>query len=69
MKNPFPVRPDTWEAIDDLGRALPTGDMTGPRRDRAVGLFYWTWHNSPGGKAVNVDKIIKIGRASCRERV
>ena len=59
MKNPYPVRPDTWTAVDSLGRIVPGGDLTGAPRERAVGLFYWTWHNSPGGQAVNVDKIVR----------
>ena len=36
--NPFP-------ATDALGRGLPDQqDVGGPRKDRYVGLFYWTWH-------------------------
>lgn len=36
--------PDTWDAVDGLGRKL--GDMeslTAPRK-KLVGIFYWTWH-------------------------
>lgn len=41
------VMPDTWDAIDELGRVLPNETQTGaPRADRRVGIFYWTWHNS-----------------------
>ena len=41
------VCPDTWDAIDELGRVLPDAAQTGPvREDRQVGIFYWTWHDS-----------------------
>ena len=34
-------------ATDGLGRQLPMPDEVGPeRKDRAVGLFYWTWHTA-----------------------
>ncbi len=37
--------PSTWDAVDGLGRVLPTNEETGDiREDRFVGLFYWTWH-------------------------
>lgn len=39
------VRPDTWVAVDGLGRTLPTYEEVGERDDeKFVGLFYWTWH-------------------------
>lgn len=37
---------DTWAATDALGRKLPGYDAAGPPRNKYVGLFYWTWHNS-----------------------
>ncbi len=37
--------PDTWDAVDGLGRVLPSHEHTGDvRKDRFVGIFYWTWH-------------------------
>lgn len=34
-----------FAATDALGRVLPTYKETGPqRKDKFVGLFYWTWH-------------------------
>lgn len=37
--------PDTWAAVDGLGRVLPGNAETGdPKKDKYVGLFYWTWH-------------------------
>ena len=59
MEKRYPAMPDTWNAIDSLGRALPAEDNVGGPRERFVGLFYWTWHNSPGGRAVNVTKTIR----------
>ena len=42
----FVIEPDTWEAIDDLGRSLPdSSSVAAPRKDRQVGIFYWTWHD------------------------
>jgi len=35
---------DTWVATDALGRSLPGYDEVGPpRKNRTVGIFYWTW--------------------------
>jgi hypothetical protein len=42
------VSPDTWGAVDDLGRVLPTYEQVGPpRKDRTVGIFYFTHNNEP----------------------
>ena len=39
------VRPDTWVAVDGLGRSLPTYEEVGERDgEKFVGLFYWIWH-------------------------
>ena len=39
------VLPDTWDAVDGLGRILPGHEETGDlRENRYVGIFYWTWH-------------------------
>jgi len=39
------VLPDTWDACDGLGRILPGHEQTGGvRKDKYVGIFYWTWH-------------------------
>jgi len=59
MEKRYPAVPSTWNAIDDLGRVLPAHDNVGGPREKVVGLFYWTWHNSPGGKAVNYTKILE----------
>ncbi len=42
---------DTWVATDDLGRVVPGNEDCGsPKKDKQVGIFYWTWHtgNRPG---------------------
>ena len=52
---------DTWVATDALGRKLPDHAVAGDLRpDRAVAMFYWTWHiggNTDLGPA-NVNEII-----------
>ena len=41
------VQPDTFAAIDDLGRVLPGFEQTGAvRPEKQVGIFYWTWHDT-----------------------
>ncbi|MBQ7380307.1 MAG: hypothetical protein IJW70_11600 [Clostridia bacterium] len=35
---------DTWEAVDMLGRPVASVEDVGPKNDRQVGIFYWTWH-------------------------
>lgn len=56
------VNPDTWTAVDGLGRTLPTAEQTGEKKqDKFVGMFYWIWHyhhlqNRP---ARNVTEMLK----------
>ena len=52
------AHPTTWVATDELGRTLPTYEETGgPREDRTVALFYWSWHVSQsGGEPLNIQK-------------
>jgi len=39
-------------ATDALGRKLPEHQETGNvKKDKFVGLFYWTWHTQPGVKS------------------
>ena len=39
------VSPDTWVAVDGLGRSLPTyGEVGKTDKEKFVGLFYWIWH-------------------------
>jgi len=44
------VRADTWVATDALGRRVPGLGECGPvRKDKWVGIFYWTWHRPSRG--------------------
>ncbi len=44
------VLADTWVATDGLGRALPGASECGPlKKEKWVGIFYWTWHTPRGG--------------------
>ena len=39
------LRADTWVATDALGRSQPGLAEAGPvKKDKWVGIFYWTWH-------------------------
>ncbi len=39
------INPDTWTAVDGLGRTLPTAEEAGEKnKEKFVGMFYWTWH-------------------------
>lgn len=56
------VYADTWTATDGLGRTLPGIEEAGEKRkDKFVGLFYWTWHYNfaPSTEPKNVNEIIK----------
>ena len=45
-------------AVDGLGRVLPMeAEAGGERKDRFVGLFYWTWHVS---QAKNVRQVVNV---------
>ncbi len=53
------VDPTTWTAVDGLGRTLPDNSQTGGKKDKKVGIFYWTWHyNFMGNKVCNVNNIL-----------
>lgn len=56
------VQPDTWAAVDGLGRTLPTYAEVGETdNEKFVGLFYWLWHYNfaSGFEADNVTEILK----------
>ncbi len=41
------IRPDTWAAVDGLGRTLPmAGEVREKNNRKFVGMFYWTWHTN-----------------------
>lgn len=59
------VKPDTWTAVDGLGRNLIKYDDAGDKReDKTVAMFYWSWHYSQAGKGTyevtNVQKHISL---------
>ena len=48
-----PVPPAPWPLTDALGRAAPLAgeaNVPNPRADRFVGIFYFLWHDSAGGR-------------------
>ena len=46
--------PDTWGAVDALGRVLPDFRQVGPpRAGKTVGIFYFTANNQPGHPILN----------------
>lgn len=41
------ICPDTWAAVDGLGRTLPVKGEVREKNDRKfVGMFYWIWHTN-----------------------
>lgn len=41
------IRPETWAAVDGLGRTLPGAkDVHEKDTTKFVGMFYWTWHEN-----------------------
>ena len=55
------IDPDSWAAVDDLGRTVSTYDEVGDTREgKYVGIFYWTWHyQQTGTKAYNLTQIME----------
>ncbi len=52
--------PDTWAAIDGLGRTLPMHEDVGDaREDKSVAMFYWDWHNTDDGAPLNVTEFMR----------
>ncbi len=53
------IDPTQWSAVDGLGRTVPGYREVGAKKDKVVGMFYWTWHTgNMQSKAVNVNNII-----------
>lgn len=64
------VRPDTWAAVDGLGRSLPTFTQVGETdNEKFVGLFYWLWHYNfaSGHEADNVTQILEKNPEAVRD--
>ena len=48
---PWDTRPDTWAAIDDLGRIVPNSETVGaPKNQRTVAMFYFLWLGEHGAQ-------------------
>ncbi len=60
LLNTHKVMPDTWVFTDGLGReSLTYADVGGPKEDKTVAMFYWTWHdNRGGGEPLNTNDFI-----------
>ena len=56
------IQPDTWVATDALGRRTPTWpEVSAPRADRTVGIFYFLWHGAHiQGGPFDVAKILTV---------
>ncbi len=55
------INPDTWTAVDGLGRTLPSYEEAGEKKqEKFVGLFYWTWHyhHSQNRPARNISQML-----------
>ncbi|MCQ2462062.1 MAG: hypothetical protein MJ177_01495 [Clostridia bacterium] len=60
-KSDSPVQPDTWAAVDGLGRVAPLNVKKCGDHERFVGMFYWTWHYNfaRDNTAKNVTEMLK----------
>jgi hypothetical protein len=59
-----------WPATDGLGRRLPVaGDpqIRPVRSDRFVGMFYFLWHDNPGGKRHDGDGPYDVSKILARD--
>ncbi len=59
--NTHKVMPDTWVFTDGLGRTSYTyEDVGGPKNDKTVAMFYWTWHvDLAGNQPFNINNFIQ----------
>jgi len=55
------IKPDTWAAVDGLGRTLSSNKEVGDKKNKFVGMFYWLWHDDFSKKltAQNNTKIME----------
>jgi len=50
---------DSWVANDAIGRTLPGYKECGPvKKNKFVGMFYWTWHHTNHGGPRDITKIL-----------
>ena len=54
------IRPDTWVAVDGLGRTVSGyGEVGGTRDNKTVGVFFHNWHDYwANAKPVNLTEIL-----------
>ena len=49
-----------WTAVDGLGRTVTPYSEAGNKKDRKVGIFYWTWHRSSStAKPQNLTEVLR----------
>lgn len=58
------VDPTQWVGVDGLGRELTTYEQAGDKKEKTVGMFYWTWHqeqaNNKLGTITNMEQFSKL---------
>ena len=60
---PIDLQSDTWVATDALGRTQPAQEAAGPpKKDKWVGIFYWTWHIDYKGGPNDNTKLIATAK-------
>jgi len=56
--------PDTWVAVDELGRSMPDYNDVGERKEnKHVVLFYWTWHCENQVNYANIFNVSEVQRS------
>lgn len=59
------TRADTWEAVDELGRRVRSCEDVGRKKEKKVGLFYWTWRDANSDKSpVSITKTLRAHPAA-----
>lgn len=55
------VDPTKFAAIDDLGRTVEGYSDVGEGKDKVVGMFYWTWHDTAhkSNKPINITQLME----------
>ncbi|HOQ85131.1 MAG TPA: hypothetical protein PLQ89_05375 [Phycisphaerae bacterium] len=57
-----------WPAIDGLGRTLPVdGEVSPPKRDRFVGIFYFLWLNEVHNKSPHYEGPYDVSKILARD--
>ena len=53
---------DQWTITDALGRQAVEQEEVGPKRDKTVAMFYWTWHQGQDDTTYQVKNVTEILR-------